>query len=63
MLYKKVFKKTLEYVLVSESGPGHNKTFVVEARIDGMIFGKGVGKNKKEAEQHAAKDAFKKQAK
>lgn len=56
-------KKTLEYVLVNEVGPGHNKTFTVEVRIDGMIFGKGSGKNKKEAEQRAAKDAFKKQAK
>jgi len=56
-------KKTLEYVLVNESGPGHNKTFEVEVKIDGMIFGKGIGKNKKEAEQRAAKDAFRKQAK
>ena len=56
-------KKTLEYVLINESGPAHNKTFEVEARIDGMIFGKGIGKTKKEAEQYAAKDAFKRQAK
>ena len=56
-------KKTLEYVLISESGPAHDKTYVVEVRIDDMIFGKGTGKSKKEAEQNAAKDAFKKRAK
>ena len=56
-------KKTLDYVLVDENGPAHDKTYTVEVRIDGMIFGKGIGKSKKEAEQMAAKDAFKKQAK
>ena len=56
-------KKTIEYVLVSEEGPSHDKKFTVEARIDGMIFGKGIGRSKKEAEQEAAKDAFKRQAK
>ena len=56
-------KKTLDYVLVDENGPAHDKTYTVEVRIDGMIVGKGIGKSKKEAEQMAAKDAFKKQAK
>ena len=56
-------KKTLEYVLVSESGPSHDKTYCVEVRVDDMIFGKGIGKSKKEAEQMAAKDAFKRLAK
>ena len=56
-------KRTLDYVLVDESGPAHDKTYSVEVRVDGMIFGKGIGKSKKEAEQMAAKDAFKRQAK
>ena len=56
-------KKTLEYVLVDENGPAHDKTYTVEVRIDDMIFGRGTGKSKKEAEQMAAKDAFKKRAK
>ena len=56
-------KKTLEYVLVDEYGPAHDKTFVVEARVDNIIYGKGIGKSKKEAEQRAARDAFKRQAK
>ena len=41
-------------------GPAHDKTFEVEARVEGMIYGKGVGKSKKEAEQNAARDAIKK---
>ncbi len=53
-------KKSLEYVLVDETGPAHKKTFTVEIRIDGMIYGKGVGSSKKEAEQRAAKDAYQK---
>ncbi len=56
-------KKTLEYVLINESGPAHDKTFTVEVKVDNIIYGKGIGKTKKEAEQYAAKDAFKKQAK
>ena len=56
-------KKSLEYVLVSESGPSHDKTFIYEVVIDGIIYGRGIGKSKKEAEQEAAKDAIKKCAK
>ena len=56
-------KKSLEYRLVSETGPAHDKIFEVEVVIDNMIYGKGIGKSKKEAEQKAAFDAFKKQAK
>lgn len=56
-------KNTLEYVLVNEVGPAHDRTFTVEVRIDDVIFGRGTGKSKKEAEQKAAKDAFRKQAK
>ena len=56
-------KKTLEYFLINESGPSHDKLFTIEVRIDGVVYGKGVGKTKKEAEQSAAKDAFRKRAK
>ena len=55
-------KKSVEYKLVSETGPSHNKTFNVEVLVDGILFGKGKGKSKKEAEQNAAKSALKKQA-
>ena len=53
-------KRSLEYVLVSESGPAHNKEFTIEVRIDDMIYGVGTAHSKKEAEQLAAKDALKK---
>ena len=56
-------KKSLEYVLVSESGPSHDKTFVYEVVIDNIVYGRGTGKSKKDAEQEAAKDAIKKCAK
>lgn len=56
-------KKSLEYVLTSEEGPAHDKTFYVDVIVDGIKFGSGVGKSKKEAEQNAAYDAITKIAK
>ncbi len=56
-------KKSLEYVITQESGPAHDKFFEVEVIVDGMVFGRGSGKSKKDAEQKAALDAIKKQAK
>ena len=49
----------LEYVLTGESGPDHEKHFVVEVRLDGNTVGKGGGRSKKEAEQQAAREALK----
>ena len=51
-------EEKVEYVLVSESGPDHNKTFVVEVCMNSNVIGKGKGKTKKEAEQMAAKEAL-----
>ena len=48
----------LQYVIVGESGPDHNKTFTVAAVINGERSGVGEGRTKKEAEQQAAKDAL-----
>ena len=55
-------KKSLEYRLVGEKGPAHDKEFTVEVVIDNIVYGRGVGKSKKEAEQKAALDAYNKQA-
>ncbi len=55
-------KKSLDYVLINETGPSHDKQFEVEVRIDNIVYGKGIGKSKKEAEQNAAKDAYDKRA-
>ncbi|MDR3551684.1 MAG: ribonuclease III [Clostridia bacterium] len=49
----------LEYALVSESGPDHDKLFVVEVHLNSNVIGEGRGKSKKEAEQMAAKEALK----
>lgn len=49
---------TLEYELVGEEGPDHDKSFIVEVLIGGKSMGKGVGKTKKSAEQHAAYEAL-----
>lgn len=55
-------KKSLEYRLVGESGPAHDKVFDVEVIIDNIVYGRGRGKSKKDAEQKAAMDAYSKQA-
>lgn len=51
-------EETLEYVLVGESGPDHNKSFEVEVHLNSNVIGKGVGKSKKNAEQEAAREAL-----
>ena len=51
-------KGTPEYRLISESGPDHNKTFVVEVYLDSNCIGRGQGHSKKYAEQAAAKAAL-----
>lgn len=56
-------KKSVVYEIISESGPSHNKHFVCEALVDGVVLGRGEGSSKKSAEQMAARDALTKQAK
>ena len=53
-------RRSLEYVVVDEEGPAHNKMITVEVKIDDIIYGKGTAHSKKEAEQNAAKEALKK---
>ena len=55
-------RKSLSYELVREKGPAHDKTFMVNVVIDGIVYGTGMGKSKKEAEQKAAYDAYQKRA-
>lgn len=49
----------IQYIMDSEEGPAHNKTFYIHMECDGKSFGSGVGKTKKEAEQNAAKASLK----
>lgn len=58
--YVQTDKKSLEYIIIKEEGPAHDKSFEIEVRIDGIVYGKGTGKSKKVAEQMAAKDALSK---
>jgi ribonuclease-3 len=48
----------IEYVLVGESGPDHDKHFVVEVHLNSNVIGKGGGRSKKDAEQQAAREAL-----
>jgi ribonuclease-3 len=57
-LLQKRHKTPPSYELVSAEGPEHDKTFSVLVRLAGRELGRGVGKNKKEAEQSAARDAL-----
>ncbi len=47
------------YELLSQSGPEHDKTFVVQAVWDGIVLGRGSGRSKKQAETAAALEAMK----
>ncbi|MCE5199011.1 MAG: ribonuclease III [Armatimonadota bacterium] len=53
-----LYKKAPNYVVINESGADHDKTFVVEARLDDNMLGRGTGKSKKQAEQAAALQAL-----
>lgn len=48
----------LRYELVAEIGPDHDKEFQVEAYLDDVLVGTGVGRTKKAAEQQAAYEAL-----
>lgn len=48
----------IEYKIVHEEGPEHDKTFVSEVYCNGKLLGSGSGKSKKEAEMEAARKAL-----
>ena len=50
--------QVLQYRLVGEEGPDHNKRFFVEVTLNGQAVGSGSGRSKKEAEQMAAAAAI-----
>lgn len=62
-IVQKKSKVDLEYVLVRESGPEHNKHFVSKVLHMGRTLGIGEGKTKKEAEKMAASNAIRDYAK
>lgn len=48
-----------KYVITSESGPGHRKSFECDVLIENNVMGHGKGSSKKEAEKAAAEQALK----
>lgn len=55
-------KRTLRYEITNISGPSNDRVFEASVFVDDLLYGIGVGKSKKEAEQKAAKEALKKKA-
>ncbi|MFC4810680.1 ribonuclease III [Paenibacillus sp. GCM10023250] len=53
----------IEYRIVEERGPAHDREFVVEVFIGETAYGSGSGRTKKEAEQQAAAEAWRKLSK
>jgi ribonuclease-3 len=49
---------TLPVYEVTAVGPDHAKTFTAVVEVDGHRFGEGTGRNKKQAEQRAARTAY-----
>lgn len=50
----------IEYEIIKETGPDHNKTFEAEVKCNGKILATGTGKSKKEAHMEAARKALEK---
>ena len=48
----------IEYRVIEETGPAHDKTFQIEVYLDNKCCGRGLGKSKKEAEQKSAREAL-----
>ncbi len=57
-LMQRELKKEFHYVLIEETGPEHEKQFIVEVQMEGTVIGQGSGRTKKSAEQHAAYEAL-----
>jgi len=48
----------LEYKILEERGPAHSREFISEVTLNNTLLGRGSGRSKKEAEQHAAQMAI-----
>jgi ribonuclease-3 len=59
-LVQKKSENTLGYRILEESGPDHSKTFIAGVSFQGIQWGQGSGRTKKEAEQAAARHAMEK---
>jgi ribonuclease-3 len=57
---QKKYKQIPRYRVVHEEGPPHKKWFHIEVKVMRRVLGVGMGSNKKEAEQSAAKEGLSK---
>ena len=57
-LLQSISPRSPVYELISQSGPEHDKMFVVKAVWDGIVLGQGSGHSKKQAETAAAAEAM-----
>ena len=55
-------RDSVHYELVSQSGPAHDRTFVVNVLFNDIVLASGQGKSKKAAEEEAAKNALAKRS-
>lgn len=51
-------EERVEYVLADQTGPDHDRKFVVQVRLNSNVIGTGEGHSKKQAEQAAACEAL-----
>src|SRR5436190_4029466 len=58
-LLQSISPRSPVYQLITQSGPEHEKTFVVQAVWEGIVLGQGSGRSKKQAETAAALEAMK----
>jgi ribonuclease-3 len=57
-LCQRYFHTYPDYRMVKRSGPDHDRLFWMEVRADSKVYGPGIGRNKKGAEQEAARMAY-----
>jgi ribonuclease-3 len=55
---QRMYKNCPAYKLMKKSGPEHDKLFFIEVKVNGKTYGPCAGRNKKSAEQEAAKLAY-----
>ena len=55
-------RDSVHYVLVSQVGPAHDRTFTVNVMFNDIVLASGTGKSKKAAEEEAAKNALAKRS-
>lgn len=53
-------KRSVEYKIIAQEGPSNDPSFTCAVLIEGVIYGTGSGKTKKEAEKQAARNALSK---